>query len=182
MRRVSVLVSLLAVLLVGVALGARFGAGALAQDATPPADEFELPEGVSFEALGYGTAEELPAAPADVSLFRVGFEPGAGFELDPEASLALAYVEEGRAHRRRRRPDDGAARGRCRDAVPDGDGDLRGRGGVHHGGGDSALFPAGGGGEVRNEGDEPAAVLVADITPLEEEEAGTPEAAGTPAS
>ncbi len=45
--------------------------------------------------------------------------------------------------------------------------------------GDSALFPAGVGGEVRNEGDEPAAVLVADITPLEGG-VGTP-AAGTPA-
>ncbi len=79
MRRVWILVSLLAVLLVGIVVGARFGPGATAQDATPPAEEeFELPEGVSFEALGYGTAEELPAAPADVSLFRVGFEPRGG--------------------------------------------------------------------------------------------------------
>jgi quercetin dioxygenase-like cupin family protein len=44
--------------------------------------------------------------------------------------------------------------------------------------GDSAVFPAGVGGEVRNEGDERATILVADVSPTEEE-VGTA-AAGTP--
>ena len=97
MRRLSVLVALFAVLLVGLALGARLGAGALAQGGTPPAEEeeFDLPEGVTFEGLGFGTTAELPEVPADLSLFRFNLEPGAGFDLDPEPSVALVYVEAG---------------------------------------------------------------------------------------
>ena len=44
--------------------------------------------------------------------------------------------------------------------------------------GDSAAFPAGVAGEVRNEGDEPVTVLVADVGPPPGQ-AGTPQA-GTP--
>ncbi len=162
-------------------VGTRFGPGALAQDGTPPAEEeFELPEGVSFEALGYGTAEELPATPADVLLFRVGFEPGAGLEDDPGARLALVYVEEGVLTVTMEGPMTvlrAAAEGTPfpmeTETFAAGEEFTMAEG-------DSAIFPAGVAGEVRNEGDEPATVLVADIGPLEGEAAGTPEAGGTP--
>ena len=90
MRRFAVLVPALAVALLGLLGAGRVGTGAVAQDATPPAEEFELPEGVTFEPLAFGLAEELPPAPAGVGLARIGFEPGAGFPIEPgDPSLAL---------------------------------------------------------------------------------------------
>ncbi len=38
-----------------------------------------IPEGLAFEALGYGVAESLPEVPADLALLRFELEPGASF-------------------------------------------------------------------------------------------------------
>ena len=134
---------------------------------------------MSFEALGYGAVAELPAAPAELSLFRFGFEPGAGFDLDPEASVALVYVEAGVLTFTvdvpmtvLRAAGEGTPFPMQTETFAAGEAFELAEG-------DSAVFPAGAAGEVRNEGDEAATVLVADVSPAEGA-AGTP-AAGTPA-
>ena len=181
MPRISVLVSVVAVGLLGLLLATQPAATTAAQEGTPPAEEeFELPEGVSFEGLGYGTTEELPAAPADLSLFRFGLEPGASFDLDPEASVALVYVEEGALTfvvddeiTVLRAAGEGTPFPEETETVAAGEEFVLEEG-------DSAVFPAGGGGEVRNDGDEPARVLVADVFPAQGGEEGAA-AEGTPA-
>ena len=79
----------------GLALAAR-GVSAAAQEGTPPADEGAL-EGVVFGPLGFGTTEEVPAAPAQFALSRAVIDPGAGFSRqgDIVALLSLFYVESG---------------------------------------------------------------------------------------
>ena len=113
-------------------------------------------------------------------LGRVGFEPGAGFDLDPESTLALVYVEEGALTfvvegpiTVLRAAGEGTPFPVETETVAAGEEFVLEAG-------DSAVFPAGVAGEVRNEGDEPASVLVADVGPARggEEDAA---AAGTPA-
>ena len=176
MRRVSVVVSLLAVVLVGLAVAA----GAVAQEGTPaPEEEFELPEGVSFEALGYGTAAELPAAPADIALFRFGLEPGASFPLEEEASVALVYVESGVLTVVMEGPMTVLRAADAGTPFPMETATFAAGEEFTLEEGDSAIFPPAVAGEVRNDGTEPVALLVADVGPAQGE-VGTP-AAGTPA-
>ncbi len=187
MRRLPVL----GLLVVAVLLGALALAGlrpAVAQDATPPPGEGEFaPEGVTFEPLGFGTAEELPAAPADLALFRVGLDPGATFPVEEDdPSAALVYVEAGAFTFRVEGPirvtraatlaafatpgavEEGAVP--APEEIPAGtEFTLEA--------GDSAVFPPNVPGEARNDGAERAVALVAIVAPPE---AGTPEA-GTPA-
>lgn len=163
MRRTSVLVTLPAVVLVGL-----FAAGALAQEGTPVAEE-AMPEGLSFEGLGFGIAEDLPATPAEVALFRIGIEPGAGFPLDPEdPSVALVYVEAGEVTLDvdapitvLRAPGPGTP-------FPEEQEEFAAGTEFTLATGDSALFPPRVTGEARNQGAEPVAVLVANLAPLEE--------------
>ena len=177
MRRLSVLASLLAVLLVGLALGARFGAGALAQDGTPPPEEeFELPEGVSFAALGYGTAEDVPAAPAELFLFRIGLEPGANFPLEPETSVALVYVEAGELTAVIEIPMTVLRAASAGTPFPEATEAFAAGEEFTMAEGDSAIFPQDAAGELRNDGGEAVSLLVADVGPPEDggDEAGTP--------
>ncbi len=90
MRRAAVLGSLLVALLIGLV-----AVGAVAQEGTPPADEFELPEGVTFEGLAFGLAEALPPGPVGLGLFRATLEPGASIDLDPDPSYFMVFVESG---------------------------------------------------------------------------------------
>ena len=153
--------------------------GAIAQEGTPPPEEgFELPAGVSFDALGYGAVAALPAAPADLALFRFGFEPGAGFPLEAEASLALVYVEAGVLTFAMEGPITVLRAAGAGTPFPMQTEAFAAGEAFELAAGDSAVFPAGVGGEVRNEGDERATILVADVSPSEGE-AGTA-AAGTP--
>ena len=180
MRRVSVLVSLLAVLLVGLAVGPGLAAGATAQEGTPvPEEDFELPEGVSFAALGYGTTEELTAPPADLALFRFGLEPGAAFPLSEEASVALVYVESGVLTVIMDGPMTVLRAAGTGTPFPTETEDFAEGEVFDLAAGDSAIFPAGVAGQVRNGSDEPVALLVADVGPTQGQ-AGMP-AAGTPA-
>ena len=178
MRRLSVLVPLLAVLLVGLALGARFGASALAQEGTPPPeDEFELPEGVSFAPLAYGTAAELPPAPAELFLFRIGLEPGASFPLEPETSVALAYVEAGELTANLEIPMTVLRAAGPGTPFPEQTEAFAAGEEFTMGAGDSAIFPQEAAGELRNDGDEPVSLLVADVGPAADGDEGTPGAA-----
>ncbi len=90
MRHSSRLFSLVLVLLLGVIAG---GLGAArAQEATPPAGEMGM-EGLTFIPLGWADAVTLPS-PAYLEVARVGFEPGAGFPLDPGVPSAVMVVVE----------------------------------------------------------------------------------------
>ena len=181
MRRFAVPIPVLAVALLGLLAAGRPGAGTVAQEATPAAEEeFELPEGVSFEALGYGTAEALPPAPAEFVLFRFGLEPGASFDLDPgDPSLALAYVEAGALTVRVDAPMTVLRAAGAGTPFPEETEEVAAGTEFTLEAGDSALFPPHVAGVVRNDGAEPVAVLVANVGPLEGDEEGTP-AAGTP--
>ena len=181
MRRTSVVVSLLAVVLLGLAVGLGLAGGAIAQEGTPPAEEeFELPEGVSFEALGFGTVEELPVPPAELGLFRFGLEPGVRFPLDPGPEVTLAYVEAGVLTVTMEGPMTVLRAAGPGTPFPMQAETFAAGETFELAVGDSAIFPAGVAGEVRNEGNEAATVLTAEVLPAEGP-AGTPGAA-TPAA
>ena len=177
MRRAPALVSVLVVLLAGLVASGRLGGGAVAQDATPAAEEFAPPAGVTFEPLGFGTAEELPPAPADFVLARIGFDPGAGFPIEADdPSVGLAYVESGTLTVRVEAPvrvtraatiaafaTPGAVE---EGAVPAPEEVAAGTEFTLEAG-DSAVFPPNAPGEVRNDGTERAVALVALIVPPE---------------
>ena len=173
---------LLAVLLAALVVPALLAGGAVAQDATPPAEEF-APEGVTFEPIGFGVAEELPAAPADLVIIRFTIDPGAGFPLDPEdPSVALAYVQSGALSVRADAPlrvtraatiaafaTPGAVE---EGAVPEPEEVAAGNEFMLEAG-DSVVFPPNVEGEVRNDGQVPVVALAAIVAPPEEA-AGTP--------
>jgi quercetin dioxygenase-like cupin family protein len=84
----------LAVLVVGMAVFAQTSPITRAQESTPAAAEMSM-EGLSYTPLGVLTGVALPS-PADMEVARVGFEPGAGFPLDPnDPTGALVIVESG---------------------------------------------------------------------------------------
>lgn len=95
MRRFAVPIMAVALVLLG--LMTATGVRTVAQEATPAAgDDGMMMEGITFEVLGYGTAAELPAAPAELQLFRLRLEPGATFPFDPaDPSTGMAFVEAG---------------------------------------------------------------------------------------
>ena len=179
MRRFAVLLSVVVVMLVGVvAFGIR--PVVMAQEATPAAEDELIPEGITFdEILGYGVAETLPAAPAEIALFRIGFEPGATFPFDPgDPSVALAFVESGAITFTVASPitvlraaGEGEAFPRETEDMPAGTEFT-----LHTG--DSAVLPPHVEGEARNDGGDVALVLVANIGPLtgpgEADQAATP--------
>ena len=180
MRRPWIVFPLFAALLVGAVVGARWS-GALAQEGTPPPeDEFQLPEGVSFEFLGFGVAEELPAAPADFFMFRTALEPGASFPFgEDEPGVALVHVESGTLTVAMEGPMTVLRAAGPGTPFPTETEAFAAGEEFELEEGDSAVFPAFVAGEIRNDGDEPAVALVAEVGPPEEG-AGTP-AAGTPA-
>ena len=143
---------------------------------------------MTFEPLGFGTAEELPAAPADLVLARFTIEPGASFPFEEDdPSVGLAYVEAGVLTVRVEAPmrvtraatiaafaTPGAVE---EDAVPAREEVAAGTEFTLEAG-DSAVFPPNVPGELRNDGQERVVALVALVFPPEDG-AGTPEA-GTP--
>jgi len=178
MRRFQVIVSLLAVLAAAVAGGTRLGSDAVAQEGTPAAEE-GIPEGVSFAGLAYIVAEELPPAPAEMALFRIGLEPGAAFPLDPgDPSVALAYVETGSVTFAVDTPIKVLRAAGAGTPFPVEQEEVAAGVEFTLAAGDSALFPPRTEGEARNEGSGSASVLVANVWPTGEGEAG---ATGTPA-
>lgn len=177
MRRVPVLVSVLAVVLLGGFAVGRLSVATAAQEGTPPAEEF-APEGVAFEPLGFGTAEELPTAPADLVLLRVTFDPEAGFPIEEDdPTVALVYVESGALTIQVEAPlqvtraatiEAFATPGAVEEGgIPEPE-EVEAGTEVTLEAGDSVVIPPNVGGEVRNDGEEPAVVLAALVAPLEE--------------
>lgn len=69
---------------------------ALAQDATPPADGPPMMPGVSVEFVGAAPISELPADPAVMAVVRLTLEPGAGFPAEPtDPTASFLLVESG---------------------------------------------------------------------------------------
>ena len=189
MPRFAVPTSVAVLLLVGLALAGSPAFGTVAQGGTPAAGEEFAPEGVRFEPIGFGVAEELPAAPADLVLIRFTIEPGAGFPLDAEdRSVVLVTVESGalaveadvplrvtRAAAIAAFATPGAVE---EGAVPAPE-EAAGGTGFTLEAGDSVVFPPRVAGEVRNEGREPVVALAAIVEPLDG--GATPAAGATPA-
>ncbi len=183
MRRVSILVSLLVAVVVGLVAIGRAGSITFAHEGTPAA-EGAPSEGVGFEALGFGTADTLPATPADVVLARFMLDPAASFALDPnDPSVTLAYVESGTftfnldAQITVTRAATIAAFN-----TPDADPssipapeEMTAGTEFTMEAGDSAYFPANISGEIRNDGQEKAVAVLASIEPSDSgDEGGTP--------
>jgi len=148
-------------------------AAVTAQDSTPAAEE----EGASFEIIGAGDTGALPQEGAALVVFRISIEPGGFFPLDPEdPSVGLASIEAGAItvsadvpitvlHL----PEDGEPGPEdLEQFAADVEFTMEER--------DSAIFPPNVGGEVRNDGEEDASILVTSIVPSEgdEEDEATP--------
>ncbi len=185
MRRFSLLVLALVILLGGLVAGGVIG-GTVAQEGTPPAEEFAPPEGVTFEGLAFGLAEALPPGPTGLGLFRFRQEPGARIDLEADPSYFLVSIETGAITFRVNEPV------RVTRAVtgtpgaqtlgPDAPSEEVSAGtDVTLEQGDAALFPPGAGGEARNDGQEPAVGLVVSVGPAAAEGEATP-GVGTPAT
>jgi hypothetical protein len=94
MGRLTIQTSILVVLLAGL-LTAGNGGIVVAQDGTPAADEYAMPEGVTFDGLAFWTVAVAPADSADLGLYRSRLEPGASVGLGGDAAYYLIYVESG---------------------------------------------------------------------------------------
>ena len=183
MRRVPLLVALVAVALLGLVIVAQPTPRALAQEGTPTGEEFAPPEGVSFEPLGVAPGVAV-SSPSDLVLIRFGLEPGAVLPSDPgDPSVALLVVEAGAITIEVDGPvtvtrsgafgtavataEAGGAFGVATETVPAGEA-------VTLQMGDAAVIPANLSGELRNEGQESASGLAAIVAPPAEGTEGTP--------
>ena len=190
MRRFSIVVPLLVVMLIGLVAVGRGSPSTLAHEGTPGADEFEVPEGVTFTPLGFVTAEELPAAPADLGLIRFTLEPGAGFPVEAsDPSAALVLVESGTLTvqvdvpitvTRAATIAAFSTPGADESTIPAPE-EMAAGTEFTMGAGDSAYFPPSIAGQVTNAGQEPAVLLAATIEPQSGDGAAASPAAGTPA-
>lgn len=160
--------------------------GAVAQDATPAAEEGMAPEGLTFALLGFADGVTLPG-PVAMEVARTGFEPRSGFPFFPaDPTSALVVVEAGsltaRVDNRAWSISRGAALQQAmatdpaapdmadvvEEVAPGAEATLQV--------GDVAYVPGGISGEVRNDGAEPAAALIVLFIPSD-----TPPAEATPA-
>jgi hypothetical protein len=182
MSRFRVQISILAVLLAGLLAASNAGI-TFAQEGTPPADEYAMPEGVTFEGLAFGTVAVTPDGSADLGLYRSRLERGASVDLEADAGYYLIYVESGAitfhvdtmASVTRAVAGTPAAQA-AGQTEPE---EIAAGTEVVLNQGDAALFspnPGAAPGKVRNDGQEPVTVLVVEAQPA----AGSMTGAGTP--
>jgi quercetin dioxygenase-like cupin family protein len=185
MRQFGVQLSLVVALLLGtLALGVQ--PPAAAQEASPAAGTF-TEGGITFEPLAYATALALPAT-GELSISRISFEPGTVLPLEEgDPSYVLGFVESGELTIVQsdtilvtRAGALGAAVGASEEGgsfAPETE-EIAAEQEVTVGAGDAVLFPPNASGEIRNDGDEPAVVIVAFVGPPVTEDM----AAATPSS
>jgi quercetin dioxygenase-like cupin family protein len=181
MRRFSVLVSLVAVVLLGI-LALHAQPVAFAQEATPAAGEME-PEGVTFEPIAIASGLTLPS-PADMIAIRFSIEPGAGFPLeasDPTAGMLIVEsgaftvrVDADWAVSRRGSLNTAIATAEATGTFTPADEQIASGEEVTLGAGDAAYIPGSVSGEIRNDGKEPAEGLVVLVGPTEVMTGATP--------
>ena len=178
MLRFSLIASVLAVALLGALAVGRLTAPTGAQEGTPPVGEEGL-EGLTFEPLGFGVAEELPAAPAGLSLFRATLAPGTSIPIEADdPSVALVYVESGALTARVEAPmrvlrAAAVAAFATPGAAPEPEEVPAGTEFTLEAG-DPAVFPPNVGGEIRNDGGVPTVLLATLIEPEQAEATPAP--------
>jgi len=94
MSRLTVPTSIFVVFLAGL-LAIGNADVSLAQEGTPPADEYAMPEGVTFDGLAFGTVALAPAGAVDLGLYRSRLEPCASVDLGGDVAYYLISVESG---------------------------------------------------------------------------------------
>ncbi|CAA9541068.1 MAG: hypothetical protein AVDCRST_MAG33-18 [uncultured Thermomicrobiales bacterium] len=138
-----------------------------AQDGGPPPGGFEIAPGVTAEALAFVEGRDEP------SLYRLTFAPDTTYAIEPVPSISLGVLESGSLSFTLDVPVTVTRAG----AVDDPGEAIAADEEFTLEAGDYTVLPPMAGGEIRNDGTEPAAVIVADIVPAA---AGTP--AATPAA
>jgi len=181
MRRFAVLVSVVAVMLLGV-LALHTQPVAVAQDATPSSDMQE-PEGVTFEPIAITSGLTLPS-PADMIAARFSVEPGAMFPLEAsDPSGGMLIVESGtftiRLDTAWAISRSGSLNAAIGTAVATGtftpsDEQIASGDEATMDAGDAAYVPGSISGEIRNDGTEPAVGLVVLVGPSEAMSEATP--------
>ena len=184
MRRILSLGPLVALFLLCLLVAGRAAAVA-AQEGTPAAEEMAPPEGVSFEPLTAVQGVALPN-PGDLVVVRIGIEAGSSLPSDPnDPSLGLFLVEAGEvtvnidAPLRVTRAGSFApalATAEAGGAFVSPEETAAARETVTLRVGDVALFPPNAGGEIRNDGAEPAVGLGFLVVPPETGGEATPTA------
>jgi quercetin dioxygenase-like cupin family protein len=181
MRRFAIFVSVVAVMLLGMfALHAQ--PVAIAQDATPSSD-MQQPEGVTFEPIAVTSGLTLPS-PADMIAARFSVEPGAALPLEAsDPSGGMLIVESGTFTVRldtawaiSRSGSLNAAIGTAEatGTFTPSDEQIASGEEATMDAGDAAYIPGSIGGEIRNDGTEPAVGLVVLVGPTEAMTEATP--------
>jgi hypothetical protein len=172
MRRVPGFLFAVAVMVLGLIASVGLISGASAQDASPPAGGpppgvFEIAPGVTADAAVFAEGRQDP------SLYRLTFAPGVMYPIAESPALELAYVESGALAMTLSVPvtiGEVGSPGVAGESV-EANTEFTLEAGQY------IVLPPGTTGEVRNDGDEPGVVSVANIIPTS---VGTPEA--TPGS
>lgn len=139
-------------------------AGTKAQDATPAATPGGMEEGINLAPLARGSMEILAPGTADLAMLRVRLDPGATLPFDPnDPSVALLYMTSGELTFRVEAPMTVARAVGAGTPVPEEPEAIPAGTEFTMRDGDSALFPPLTAGEARNDGDEEATALVANI-------------------
>jgi quercetin dioxygenase-like cupin family protein len=172
MRRFPVLVSVVALMLLGI-LALHAQPVAIAQEATPPGEAME-PEGVTFEPIAIASGLTLPS-PADIIAVRFRIEPGAVLPLeasDPTGGMLI--VESGTftirldtawAISRSGSLTAAFATAEASGTYTPSDEQNASGDEATLGAGDAAYIPGSITGEIRNDGPEPAATLAVLVGP-----------------
>jgi quercetin dioxygenase-like cupin family protein len=166
MRRFGLLVSVVAVVLLGM-LAPCAQPVAIAQEATPPGEEMA---GETFEPLGFAFGVPLPS-PADMFVARFSLAPGAAFPLEAsDPTGGMVVVESGAFTVRVEETAWMINRGEAlREAMAGADETTDLSGAMEQvamgeeavlEAGDVAWVPGSVSGEIRNDGQEPAAGIV----------------------
>jgi quercetin dioxygenase-like cupin family protein len=155
-----------------------------AQEATPAVEGF-MPEGITFEPVAFAPGMTPPPT-VDLSVARVSFEPGAGFDIDAgDPSYVLAVIESGELTVRLEGVLTVTRAGALAAAMSEEEGgaatpateEIAAGHEVTLGAGDTVLFPPNVSGAIGNDGQERTVVLAVFVGPPA---AMTGEAAPTP--
>jgi hypothetical protein len=150
--------------LLAFACGTLVPASTYAQQSTPTAEAtgVEIAPGVTFELL--------PASEDPPSLYRLRFAPGATLSFVDDPAISLVYVESGALSLNL-----DAAVSDARPETSSGD-EEDAESALELSQGDYFVLPPLVAGEIRNAGEEPAAIVIAAITPgmIPEMGVGTP--------
>src|SRR5215217_1725328 len=156
MRRFSVLLSLVVVLLLGI-MALSVQPVAVAQEATPAGEEME---GITFEPVTFASGVDLTGL-SELLVVRIGLEPGRALPIDPDPGVGILLVESGTVTVQVEAPMTVTRGAGLSEAMAAGEA-------VTLSSGDAAYIPGSVAGEIRNEGQEPAVALGFLVVPPED--------------